>query len=164
MKVENKTLIITDPSYIAKDENWGTEFDWDVNTITEPEITDYVWVSSGYGDGSPEVFELERDVCIDEYFEDLGKARKDMDDETENELLSIRNVIGEYGIDSGTMCVMILDEALSYNPDCLEDLPETCYCIIDDFTGTIESFTDCQGYNHFVLTPTNTREPLIVTD
>ena len=164
MKVENKNLIITDPCYIAKDEDWGSDFDWEYNEIKIPDFSDFLWIPSGWGDGSPQVNEIDRDVDLDEYVDSLTSARDRGDEEEEQELLSIVNNIGEFGIDSGCMGVFDYDEAIKYNPDFLNELPDNCYCIIEDFSGTVDYITDLLGYNHIVLDPTDKEEPIIITD
>ena len=136
MKVENKNLIITDPCYIAKDEDWGSDFDWEYNEIKVPGFSDFLWIPSGWGDGSPQVNEIDRDVDLDEYVDNLTSARDRGDEEEEQELLSIVNNIGEFGIDSGCM----------------------------GFSGTVDYITDLLGYNHIVLDSTDKEEPIIITD
>ena len=90
IEVNNRSLIITDPCYIAKDEDWGSSFDWDTDEIDSSlGFSDYLWVPSGYGDGSPDVFEIDRDINLYRYFDELAEARENNDDDSINELRSL---------------------------------------------------------------------------
>jgi hypothetical protein len=60
--------------------------------------------------------------------------------------------------------VLLLDEVLKYNPKFLDSLPKNCYCIIRNFTGTVYSAYDDEGYTHFILKPTNPITRPIITD
>lgn len=152
--IEGKDLIITDPCYIAKDEDWGETFNWEDYDI-EP-FTQYEWDRTGYGDGSPEVFSVPSSYNPFDYLEKMGEG--------DEGLLSLRENIGECGVDSGSFGVFILEEALSYNPDFLNELPEDCYCIIRNFTGDIYRARDKKGYTHFILKPEDPKVRPIITD
>ena len=56
--VRNRSLVITDPCYIAKEEEWGKgeAFDWEESTINSSIFTDYIWDDTVGGDGSWRVF------------------------------------------------------------------------------------------------------------
>jgi hypothetical protein len=158
MKVIGKDLIITDPCYIAKDEDWGESFNWEDYCI-EP-FSEYEWEDTGYGDGSPKVFSIPTYYNPDDFLEKMGEA----DDEELEELEDQKEYIGECGVDSGSFGVFLLDEALSYNPKFLDSLPKNCYCIIRNFTGTVYSTYDDEGYTHFILKPSNPITRPIITD
>lgn len=158
MKVIGKDLIITDPCYIAKDADWGESFNWEDYCI-EP-FSEYEWEDTGYGDGSPKVFSIPTYYNPDDFLEKMGEA----DDEELEELEDQREYIGECGVDSGSFGVFLLDEALSYNPKFLDSLPKNCYCVIRNFTGTVYSAHDEEGYTHFILKPTNPITRPIITD
>ena len=158
MKVIGKDLIITDPCYIAKDADWGESFNWEDYCI-EP-FSEYEWEDTGYGDGSPKVFSIPTYYNPDDFLEKMGEA----DDEELEELEDQKEYIGECGVDSGSFGVFLLDEALSYNPKFLDSLPKNCYCIIRNFTGTVYSAYDNDGYTHFILKPTNPITRPIITD
>ena len=158
MKVIGKDLIFTDPCYIAKDEDWGESFNFDDYCI-EP-FSEYEWEQTGYGDGSPKVFSIPTYYNPDDFLEKMGEA----DDEELEELEDQKEYIGECGVDSGSFGVFLLDEALSYNPKFLDSLPKNCYCIIRNFTGTVYSAYDDEGYTHFILKPTNPITRPIITD
>jgi len=165
IEVNNRSLIITDPCYIAKDEDWGSSFDWDTDEIDSSlGFSDYLWVPSGYGDGSPDVFEIDRDINLYRYFDELAEARENNDDDSINELRSLQSKIGGYCMDAGAMGVFYLDEVEKYNPSFFDEYSDFCYCIIEDFTGTIEDIEDSSGCYHFVLTPEDNLEPIIATD
>ena len=158
MKVIGKDLIFTDPCYIAKDADWGESFNWEDYCI-EP-FSEYEWEDTGYGDGSPKVFSIPTYYNPDDFLEKMGEA----DDEELEELEDQKEYIGECGVDSGSFGVFLLDEALSYNPKFLDSLPKNCYCIIRNFTGTVYSAYDDEGYTHFILKPTNPITQPIITD
>jgi len=158
MKVIGKDIIITDPCYIAKDEDWGESFNWEDYCI-EP-FSEYEWEDTGYGDGSPKVFSIPTYYNPDDFLEKMGEA----DDEELEELEDQKEYIGECGVDSGSFGVFLLDEALNYNPKFLDSLSKSCYCIVRNFTGTIYSAYDDEGYTHFILKPTNPITRPIITD
>ena len=153
MKVDNKDLIITDPCYIAKDEDWGEVFDWETFGIGDPCFSQYEWEDTGYGDGSPKIFSIPAYCDPSDYVERLRESDED-----------VREDIGECGVDSGTFGVFILKEALKYNPEFLNTLPKSCYCVIRGFTGVICSAYDEQGYTHVILKPENPKERPNLTD
>ena len=155
IKVNNRSLIITDPCYISFNQDWGTDFDWETSSIKNTKFTDYIWEYSGYGDGSPLVYTVPRKYNPEDFIQMLKDDEEipyDIDD------------IGEFGMDSGCMGVFYLDETLKYHPDCLDSLPESCYVIIEDFTGTVKNVLDEEGYNHFILIPENESSPYIITE
>lgn len=152
MEVENKDLIITDPCYIALDKDWGEVFDYDDYYVEDPHFSQYEWEETGYGDGSPRVLQVPQHMTPKEFLEELI----DSDEEREE--------IGECGVDSGTFGVFILEEALKYNPEFLDKLPKTCYCIIKNFTGIVYKEFDSNEYVHFILKPDNLQEYSLITD
>lgn len=158
MKVIGKDLIITDPCYIAKDADWGELFNWEDYCI-EP-FSEYEWEDTGYEDGSPKVFSIPTYYNPDDFLEKMGEAY----DEELEELEDQKEYIGECGVDSGSFSVFLLDEALKYNPKFLDSLPKNCYCIVRNFTGTVYSAYDDEGYTHFILKPTNPITRPIITD
>jgi hypothetical protein len=158
MKVIGKDLIITDPCYIAKDADWGESFNWEDYCI-EP-FSEYEWEKTGYGDGSPKVFSIPTYYNPDDFLEKMGKA----DEEELGELEDQKEYIGECGVDSGSFGVFLLDEALKYNSKFLDSLPKSCYCIVRNFTGTIYSAYDEDGYTHFIFKPSNPITRPIITD
>lgn len=89
MKVENKTIIITDPCYII---NKKQDSDWEKcdfgDNMEALGIDNYICRSTGYGDWS----------CTT-YDSDSGKE------------------IGKFCADAGLVAVFILDEVLAYNPE-----------------------------------------------
>ena len=158
MKVIGKDLIFTDPCYIAKDKDWGKSFNWEDYCIKP--FSEYEWEATGYGDGSPKVFSIPTYYDPETFLEKLTG-----DDEGErDEVLNLMETIGECGVDSGTFGVFLLDEALNYNPKFLDSLPKNCYCIIRNFTGTVYSAYDDEGYTHFILKPSNPITRPIITD
>ncbi len=148
--VNPRDIIITDPCYIAKDEDWvdGGIFDFETSTINSPIFTDYIWDDTGVGDGRWEVLEVEKRFneaslmnFIDDYEMALLNADEFPEDEkiqkTLNELESQIKEIGTFTADSGCTGVFLLDEVLTYNPDFLTGLSNHCFTIIKEFSGRI---------------------------
>ena len=159
MNVIGKDIIITDPCYFAMDADWGETFNYDVYSI-EGSFTEYVWDATGYGDGSPKVFSIPTYYNPESFVEKLTG-----DDEGErDEVLNLMETIGECGVDSGTFGVFLLEEALKYNPNFMNSLPESCYCIIRNFSGSVHSTYDEEGNTHFILKPNNPIERTIITN
>ena len=46
--------------------------------------------------------------------------------------------LGEFASDSSAVSVMSLSEVKKYNPDFNKNLDKNCYCIIKNFSGTVE--------------------------
>jgi len=154
MKVDGRSLLITDPCYISKDDDWGESagFDWDNRCINCPEFTDYEWENSGYGDGTEHVCQFkEKGQDLIKYIEDLKKARDDNDTKTEDDLMKLQGPeLGQFCMDAGSWVIVYLDEALKYNPDFLKDTSKHCYCILKDFTGRINIYYDTDDYSHII--------------
>ena len=58
--LRERSIIITDPCYIAKEKEWGEgeTFDWEKSTINSSLFSEYIWEDTGSGDGSWDVFEV----------------------------------------------------------------------------------------------------------
>ena len=115
MKVENKTIIITDPCYICK-----THEDWDKCEYGDKmekleHITNYESSNTIYGDWSCTVYE--------------GNIKEHSENSKE---------LGEFCADAGMVAVFELDEVLKYNPkfDYHTDRKWTT-TTINNFTGEI---------------------------
>ena len=163
MIVKDKTLIITDPCYISLDEDWGTVFNYDDNVIESEIFSDYIWESTGCGDISPDVYKVNWTTDYSQYLEDFVYAALEEDSIIIEELLGEAKKIGKFGVDSGCMGVFDYDEVMKYNPDFTSDIPNTCYCIIENFTGTIKVYVDKFRGRHFVLVPNDSNKSLIIT-
>jgi len=120
------TIIITDPCYFVKDEDWGDGFNYD-DYLINPDLglTDYIWIDTGIGDTTGIV----------------------LNGETE---------IGHFGVDSGTYGVFYLSEVESYNLGTTKYFLEHpgLATIIEDYSGDIKvimkSEVNClSGYNFF---------------
>lgn len=151
MIVKNKDLIITDPCYFAKRDDWGNSFDYDNYIISCPGFSQYEWEETGYGDGSPKLYNVPTNYDLSQF---KVPANKWNDVE----------LIGECGVDSGTFGVFLLDEVLKYNPEFIEKLPENCYSIINNFSGTVYPGYDDDGFTHYILRPDNPIVKPIITD
>ena len=131
MIVDNRTLIITDPGYISLDNDWGNGFNFENLTVSVPEITDYIWVPTGFGDGTGIVFTSDKSFSQYELEETIINLRKDPD--------NVKDFInlGEFGVDSGTFGVFFYDEILKYNPNFSMEIGSWCYTIVPNFSGVI---------------------------
>lgn len=122
MKIENKTIIITDPCYITKNvEDWD-KCKYGKNMKRLNNITNYISSSTIYGDWSCTVYE--------------GNIKQ----------RSIKDKkLGNFCADAGMVAVFELDEVLKYNPNYndIEKIPWVV-TVIPDFTGevTIENINN----------------------
>lgn len=89
MKVENKTIIITDPCYIIPDDR---DSDWDRceygDHLERLGLNNFICRSTGYGDWSCTTYETDTD-----------------------------KILGNFCADAGLVAVFVLDEVLKYNPN-----------------------------------------------
>ncbi len=143
------TIILTDPCYFAKDEDWreGGKFDYDSLSINSSDFTKYIWRDTGVGDGIWKVLQTDSILSqreLEEYIQEINeKITKDLSmtiNQVEVEkLLKKRIPIGTLGVDSGTFGVFYLDEVLNYNPTFLANIDSSCFTVIKDFTGLIDT-------------------------
>ena len=143
------TIIITDPCYFAKDEDWGEDsnFDYVTSEISSPEFTKYVWVNTGIGDGTWKVIQMKDILCQRDLEDHILKVQECFDSDISKvtnqlkleKLFGLRTPIGTVGVDSGSFGVFYLNEVLKYNPNFLADIDSSCYTIIKDFTGLIDT-------------------------
>lgn len=151
MEVARKSLLITDPGYIAKKDDWGKSWDLDKCTIDQENITDYIWESTGQGDGSWEVYEIsgfETKESLISFVKKLTKATS-----LRRELLFSGypyNQIGTFSADSGNSGVFILNEVYEYNPDWKKDIAKGCYAEIQKYTGEVDFFRDDDNNLHLI--------------
>lgn len=164
MKVNNKTIIITDPCYFADDDLWGNGFDYTDCSIFCDEITKYLWEPTGFGDGSFDIHEMVGNVSdeneLTDFIEDIEEADyKFFEDSTEENLKELdklkiqTRIIGRFGVDSGTFGVFMLDEVLKICPNFLskyKKLNGKLYTIIENYTGDLGFYTDEQDHKHII--------------
>lgn len=138
------SIYITDPCYIARDEDWMEKSGFDIEnyTIQAKEFSDYLLEDTGIGDGSWKVYELPDDMTR---FEDVEDIIEDIDQDF-NEF----KVIGEFCADAGMSCVVYKKEADQYNPDFCKEYKSHCCTLLKDFDGEIESYFDDDGMLHFI--------------
>lgn len=112
MKVNNKTIIITDPCYIIKN---GNRDDWEKcdfgDNMEALGIENYICRDTGYGDWSCTTYEL-------------GTNKE----------------LGRFCADAGLVAVFLLDEVLAYNPDfkCPINEHQVHWAtVIPNFTGNV---------------------------
>lgn len=163
-------LIITDPYYFAKEEHWcetygKSGFNWTTpkNMTIDPELgfTDYLWDSTGVGDGKWKVSQIRNKILsgmeLEKFIEDIEDAYYNFFRESsiENQikledLVGQRETIGRYCVDSGTYGVFILDEVLKYRPNFLVEYGDFCYTIIQDFQGDVSIYRDSRNQSHII--------------
>lgn len=138
-------IYITDPGYIALSEDWADDegFDPTDEAINCPEFTDYIFKSTGIGDGSWQVYELlscqyDRIAAIQKIIEH-GDYEK-------------YNVIGEFCVDSASACIVYQHEADDYNPSFITEFQDKTHCLtlIENFDGEIEAYYDSDDELHFI--------------
>ena len=154
----NGTIIITDPGYFAKDEDWGNSFDYKKNTINHPSFTNYIWKNTEIGDGSWMVISVDKVMSYLELEDHAKNVFKNQCNLEQN--FSIKNkidyersikqdtILGQFGVDSGSFGIFYLDDVLNYYPSFLADLGEWCYTIIPDFKGYVEVVRSTGGSNY----------------
>lgn len=163
MKLNNESILITDPCYIADDEEWGEEFDYTDYVISTDRISDYLWIPTGFGDGNFSVEQMIGNVASEQelidYIEELEDAEYSFyeDSNKENleridELSKETKRIGDFCVDSGTYCVFLLKDIEKNYPEFFKKYrkPSKIFAVIHNFTGTIESFEDERGQNHVI--------------
>lgn len=148
MKVENESLMFTDPCYISNDEDWGDAFDYDSLQITG--FSQYEWEDTGYGDGCPRVFKIPVGKNPSEFLENEFAESEDIEE------------IGGCGVDSGTFGVFLVREVEEYDPEFYDRIPPHCYTIIEKFSGSVYPERDENGNTHFCFKPNDpTKNPLL---
>lgn len=162
MKVED-TIIITDPCYVVKDEDWDKcEYGKRLDVLG---FTNYVSESTIYGDWScttystprkdvenqiEELFKLDADRwdSFREYGEDSAQV-KIYDDKIAEASVGLKE-IGRFCADAGMVCVLSLSEVVKYDPE----LPKwiathpRCVTVIPDFDGVIDYYVDSNEEAH----------------
>lgn len=169
------SIIITDPCYVAKDDDWEKCDYGDSMHILG--FTDIISEQTIYGDWSCTTYEIDRNPeelvqkladlskQFHEEYEALGGFGKITDedrmalydkfDALQDELVpSSVKPIGDFCADAGMVCVLYLDEVLKYNPDFEEEYMSKPWVVtvIKDFDGEVEYVVDNNGDAHIVGT------------
>lgn len=133
-------IYITDPSYIAKNEDWMDSFDPMDEKIDCPEYTDFLMKFTGIGDGIWEVYD-----CGSHSLSEIQSIINKGD-------YSQYNVIGGFCVDSASACVVYQQEADKYNPSFMATFKDKPHCraLIKNFDGEIEAYYDSDGELHFI--------------
>lgn len=136
-------IYITDPSYIAKGEDWMEGFDPLMESSDCPEFSASIIRSTGTGDGRWTVYEP---MCPENQTNSSICALIDKGD------YRGCKVIGEFSVDSASACVVYQHEVDAYNPSFMavfKDKPH-CWTLIRDFEGEVETYYDADEELHFV--------------
>lgn len=163
MKLNNESILITDPCYIADDEEWEEEFDYTDCVISTDRISNYLWIPTGFGDGSFSIEQMIGNVAskqeLIDYVEDLEDAEYSFYENTSkenekilNELSKETKRIGDFCVDSGTFCAFLLKDIEKNYPGFFKEYKKSnkIFSVIHNFTGTIDYFTDKRGQNHII--------------
>lgn len=139
----NGNIYITDPSYIARREDWMEGFDPLMEAIDCPEFSNVIIRSTGTGDGCWKVYES---TSIKNPTYSSLCALIDKSDYHDC------HVIGEFCVDSASACVVYQHEADKYNPSFMAEFKDKphCWVLIKDFAGEIDSYYDSDGELHFM--------------
>ena len=118
------SIIITDPCYICKDEDWSNiAFDDDLMGIG---FKNAIKGDTLYGDWSCTTFSSHKS--------DPKEARtKYLNEDCETPFR-----YGEFCADAGMVCVVYVKDVMIYNPEFFTKYGQWCYTLIPDFDGEIE--------------------------
>lgn len=165
----NSTIIITDPCYIVKDNDWDKCGDH----MERLGLTNYICEDTIYGDwtcftykGSEpneETINNWNDIYLkffydcnsQEYRDNPGKRKELYDNFIKNKQDFLgKYCYGEFCADAGMVGVFDLDEVRKYNPDIDEWIASHKWCVtvIPDFDGEVEYQIDDNGDAHIVGT------------
>lgn len=123
MKIlNNKAIVITDPCYIVKDED-KRNTGYNLENLSVFGFSDYISRNTIYGDWSCGLYRI------------VGKEKYKKVTDVPQECY---HQIGSLCADAGMVCVVYLDELLTYNLDFIKQYAQRCYSILP--TGSI-----CEG-------------------
>lgn len=129
----NGVIIITDPCYVIKQEDWTNFLKGDKLGLTKFFSEDTI-----YGDWGCTTYKISIDpkkIPVSHY-----------------NRISINDVIGEFCADSGLVAVFDLNELVKYNPKVTDfiDSHPWCVTVIEDFNGYAEYIIDKNGEAHII--------------
>ena len=149
MKFRGK-IIITDPCYIAKENDWGVSVDYENYKMPE-DFTTYIFSDTGVGDGSwtVNIFNNVRLVNSKEEVIEFIQSIDDEDSDYLGDLYASGQIkeIGKFCADSGCTGIFYYDEVEKYNPDFFKDTRKQCYTVIDNFDGDINIIKDSNNFH-----------------
>lgn len=129
-------VIITDPCYVVKDEDWvKCEYGERLDKLG---FTNYISESTIYGDWSCTTFAMP--------IEDL----KDVIDNPDSIEGKEYSAIGNFCADAGMVCVLSMSEVIKYNPEFpkwIETHPR-CVTMVPGFDGVIDYYVDSNKEAH----------------
>lgn len=154
MKFENQTILITDPCYIINDIDGITSDDWAFcnygSNLEALGLKTFMVSSTGEGDGMWNLYSCDDPTAVIEEFRNSAMKDEDLYDSKASKSLS--DMGKEFSADSGQTGVFDLSEVLAYNALFMDDLPDRCYAIIEDFTGDINfEFIETKSGNKFLV-------------
>lgn len=131
------TIIITDPCYFVKEEDWDKEVYVEEDLIHLGFNTS-LCCSTIYGDWSCAVLQRERGENLREDLEELfeehnWKGLSGYAKESER--------VGTFCADAGMVSVILMEDLMRYNPDVVPRLEPHMATIIEDYDGNIDIYT-----------------------
>ncbi len=160
MKFKGK-LIITDPCYITKDQDWDDPYELTLSSNGVTAISE----NTGIGDGTWQAYRTDRDPWevtkeIQEWIDNnSAEGRTDsFYDKLESKIQSYaKENLGKFCADAGMSCVAELESLKAYNPEAEEFINEHGWCVAElpDFDGDVYStrvyFPGSYGYEQLVF-------------
>lgn len=152
-----KDIIIIDPYYISKDNDWGPGeiFDCEAYNINSNIFTEYLW-----DDCKTEgvIYEIDKKMNENTLRDIIGVYKISIEEienfrnrdyfrQSLNKLQESQKRLGTFSPMVGCIGAFILDEALEYNPNFLSGLSINCYTIIKKVDGRIIIKNDPDNFN-----------------
>lgn len=157
------TIIITDPCYIVKEEDWDKlDLGQDLEILG---FTNFISKPTIYGDWSCTTYKVENPketilkLCdLINKWEQANKeyGRESVQSESYSNKIDAKfsdlEEAGLFCADSGMVAVLSLDEVLKYNPDAQNwiDAHPWCVTTIPDYDGNVEYWIDPNGNAHII--------------
>lgn len=147
-------IVITDPCYVTKDEDWDSVEDLDgYHSILSLNGVDSIAEDTGFGDGSWNVYKVEGDPYdyikkIQELYDKEGNNSDETCSKVEELVMDGTEVIGSFCADAGMSCVADIKQLVDYNPEAQEfiDKHPWCCAVLKGFDGDItEDFIRIPG-------------------
>ena len=143
-------LIITDPCYITKDQDWDEPYE---ETLSSNGVT-AISENTGIGDGSWNAYLTDYDPYqvvheiqewINENHPDESASEEEKDayyDGFDEKVKSyVKDTLGGFCADAGMSCVAELDSLTTYNPDAPQWIKDHSWCVAElpEFDGEVDA-------------------------
>ena len=132
------TIIITDPCYVVKDEDWSKCAYGDHLEVLG--FSNFISKTTLYGDWSCTTFNMTKD--------DIKEVIDNPDHINDKNFLSL----GKFCADAGMVCVLNFDDVVKYNPEFPKWVLEHSWCVtvIPHFDGEIKYCVDKNNDAHII--------------